>query len=218
MLRVQIHRQAGPPRRSYYRNGDLILFRRLLFATYFNFVRIRQALRTTPAMAAGVTSRLWCVANRDSQKMGRRQSLDLIGLKEWIAAHCGLNPHAAGTLDPDAKLIAERDKLRASLAAMRDKADRLAALLAASETRSGELTAELAAVKKSGKRPSNGGLSHSNADTTPQKPRASKTKPDRKAYMRELMRKKRAGKRQQAAPADTADKAATPAADTAPSG
>jgi hypothetical protein len=29
--------------------------------------------------------------------------------------------------------------------------------------------------------------------------------------MRELMRKKRAGKRKQAAPADTADKAATPA-------
>jgi hypothetical protein len=95
------------------------------------------------------------------------RNLDHIGLREWIAAHCGLNPHAAGTLDPDAKLIAERDKLAASLAAMRDKADRLAALLAASETRSGELAAELAAVKKSGNRPSNSGLSPSNADTTP---------------------------------------------------
>ena len=91
------------------------------------------------------------------------RNLDHIGLREWIAAHCGLNPHAAGTLDPDAKLIAERDKLAASLAAMRDKADRLAA----SETRSGELAAELAAVKKSGNRPSNSGLSPSNADTTP---------------------------------------------------
>ena len=129
-----------------------------------------------------------------------------------------LRVKSAGTLDPDAKLIAERDKLAASLAAMRDKADRLAALLAASETRSGELAAELAAVRKSGKRPPNGVLSPANADTTAQKPRASKTKPDRKAYMRELRRKKRAGKRQQAAPADTADKAATPAADTAPSG
>jgi hypothetical protein len=86
-------------------------------------------------------------------------------------------------------------------------------LLAASETRSGELAAELAAAKKSGKRPPDVLLSAGNADTTAQKPRATKTKPDRKAYMRELMRKKRAGKRQQAAPADTADKAATPAAD-----
>jgi hypothetical protein len=109
------------------------------------------------------------------------RSLDLIGLKEWIAAHCGLNPHAAGTLDPDAKLIAERDKLAASLAAMRDKADRLAALLAASETRSGELAAQLVAVKKSGKRPRNGGLSAGNADTTAQKPRGTKGKPQRNA-------------------------------------
>jgi len=77
------------------------------------------------------------------------RNLDHIGLREWIAAHCGLNPHAAKPLDPDAPLIAERDKLAASLAAMRDKADPLAALLAASETRSGELAAELAAVRGS---------------------------------------------------------------------
>jgi IS1 family transposase len=30
-----------------------------LFAMYYNFVRIHQTLRTTPAMAAGVTKRLW---------------------------------------------------------------------------------------------------------------------------------------------------------------
>jgi hypothetical protein len=30
-----------------------------LFALYYNFVRIHKTLRTTPAMAAGVTSRLW---------------------------------------------------------------------------------------------------------------------------------------------------------------
>lgn len=30
-----------------------------LFATYYNFVRIHKTLRTTPAMAAGVTKRLW---------------------------------------------------------------------------------------------------------------------------------------------------------------
>jgi hypothetical protein len=30
-----------------------------LFAMYYNFVRIHQTLRITPAMAAGVTGRLW---------------------------------------------------------------------------------------------------------------------------------------------------------------
>jgi hypothetical protein len=30
-----------------------------LFTTYYNFVRIYQTLRVTPAMAAGVTDRLW---------------------------------------------------------------------------------------------------------------------------------------------------------------
>jgi hypothetical protein len=30
-----------------------------LFALYYNFVRIHKTLRTTPAMAAGVTQRLW---------------------------------------------------------------------------------------------------------------------------------------------------------------
>jgi hypothetical protein len=30
-----------------------------LFAMYYDFVRIHKTLRTTPAMAAGVTSRLW---------------------------------------------------------------------------------------------------------------------------------------------------------------
>jgi hypothetical protein len=30
-----------------------------LFAMYYNFVRIHKTLRTTPAMAANVTKRLW---------------------------------------------------------------------------------------------------------------------------------------------------------------
>ena len=30
-----------------------------LFAMYYNFVRIHKTLRTTPAMAAGITARLW---------------------------------------------------------------------------------------------------------------------------------------------------------------
>jgi len=32
-----------------------------LWAMYYNFVRIHQTLRVTPAMAAGVTQRLWSV-------------------------------------------------------------------------------------------------------------------------------------------------------------
>jgi hypothetical protein len=31
----------------------------VMFAMYYNFVRIHKTLRTTPAMAAGITSRLW---------------------------------------------------------------------------------------------------------------------------------------------------------------
>ena len=34
-----------------------------LFATYYNFVRIHKTLRTSPAMAAGITKRLWEVSN-----------------------------------------------------------------------------------------------------------------------------------------------------------
>ncbi len=34
-----------------------------LFTTYYNFVRIHKTLRVTPAMAAGVTDRLWNVAD-----------------------------------------------------------------------------------------------------------------------------------------------------------
>ena len=34
-----------------------------LMMTYYNFVRIHKTLRVTPAMAAGVTDRLWEVAD-----------------------------------------------------------------------------------------------------------------------------------------------------------
>lgn len=34
-----------------------------LFMTYYNFVRIHQTLRMTPAMAAGVSDRLWEVSD-----------------------------------------------------------------------------------------------------------------------------------------------------------
>jgi hypothetical protein len=34
-----------------------------LFTTYYNFVRIHNTLRVTPAMAAGVSDRLWEVSD-----------------------------------------------------------------------------------------------------------------------------------------------------------
>ena len=34
-----------------------------LFTTYYNFVRIHKTLRMSPAMAAGVTDRLWEIAD-----------------------------------------------------------------------------------------------------------------------------------------------------------
>jgi hypothetical protein len=44
------------------------------------------------------------------------RALEAIRLREWVAAHCGLNPHIAAPLDPNAKLTAERDKLRGKVA------------------------------------------------------------------------------------------------------
>jgi len=34
-----------------------------VYFMYYNFVRIHQTLRVTPAMAAGVTSRLWEISD-----------------------------------------------------------------------------------------------------------------------------------------------------------
>jgi hypothetical protein len=34
-----------------------------IFYMHYNFVRIHQTLRVTPAMAAGVTERLWAIEN-----------------------------------------------------------------------------------------------------------------------------------------------------------
>jgi hypothetical protein len=34
-----------------------------LFALYYNFVRVHKTLRMTPAMAAGVTGRLWEISD-----------------------------------------------------------------------------------------------------------------------------------------------------------
>jgi hypothetical protein len=136
---------------------------------------------------------------------------DVIALRPWIAAHCGLNPHAAKPLDPDAALVAERDTLRATVAALRDKADRLATLLEAAK-------AALADARKDAKRERAERLEAGKpVDNDAQSP-ANKRKAARNAYQRELMRKKRAAKRQARPLAGKADKAATPAADTAADG
>jgi hypothetical protein len=146
------------------------------------------------------------------------RNLDHIGLREWIAAHCGLDPHAAKPLDPDAPLVAERDKLRATVAALRDKADRLAAVLEAANTRTAELKAALADARKDAKRERAERLHAAKpVDNDPQSP-ANKRKAARNEYQRELMRKRRAESRAKTSPADKADNAATPAADTAPRG
>jgi hypothetical protein len=146
------------------------------------------------------------------------RNLDLEALRVWIAGHCGLNPHAAGPLDPDAPLLAERDKLAATVTTLRNDLANVKALLAVVESRRAEQAGELAAVKKAAKRPRKSDLSADNAETIAQSARAPKGKPARNAYQRELMRKRRAESRAKTSPADTADKAATPAADTAANG
>ena len=146
------------------------------------------------------------------------RNLDHIALREWVAAHCGLNPHAAGPLDPDAPLLAERDKLKAAVAALRDKADRLAADLEAAKVRNGELKAALGEARKDAKKERAERLQAGKpVDNDPQSP-SNKRKAARNQYQRELMRKRRAQKAAKTSPADTADKAATPAADSPPSG
>jgi hypothetical protein len=80
------------------------------------------------------------------------RNLDHIGLREWIAAHCGLNPHAAKPLDPDAPLLAERDKLAATVAALRDKLAASASRLQDLEGRNRELKDKLAGAKNDAKK------------------------------------------------------------------
>jgi hypothetical protein len=146
------------------------------------------------------------------------RNLDHIALREWVAAHCGLNPHAAGPLDPDAPLIAERDKLRAKVTDLQDKLAASAARLQDLEGRNRELKDKLAGAKNDAKRERAERLQAGKpVDNDPQSP-ANKRKAARNQYQRELMRKRRAKKAAKASPADTADKAATPSADVSPSG
>jgi len=143
---------------------------------------------------------------------------DVIALRPWIAAHCGLNPHAAGPLDPDSAVVAECEQLRATVAALRDKADRLAARLEVADTRATELREQLAVARKEAKRERADRLQAAKpVDNDPQSP-ANKRKAARNQYQRELMRKRRAEKRQTRPLDGKADNAATPADTTAPSG
>ena len=69
---------------------------------------------------------------------------DVIALKPWIAAHCGLNPHAAGPLDPDSAVVAECERLRAKVADLQDKLAAAAARLQVADTKLGEARSQLA--------------------------------------------------------------------------
>jgi len=99
-------------------------------------------------------------------------------------------------LNPDPAIVAERDTLRATVAALRDKADRLTALLEAKK-------AALAGAKNDAKKERAERLQAGKpVDNDPQSP-ANKRKAKRNAYQRELMRKRRGEKAAKAAPADT---------------
>ena len=99
-------------------------------------------------------------------------------------------------MDPDPAIVAERDTLRATVAALRDKADRLTALLEAKK-------AALAGAKNDAKKERAERLQAGKpVDNDPQSP-ANKRKAKRNAYQRELMRKRRGEKAAKAAPADT---------------
>jgi len=119
------------------------------------------------------------------------RNLDVVTLREFVAAHCGLNPAVAAPLDPNAKLAGEVTRLQAKVADLQAKLtaandERVAAqaLLKANKT-------EQKAARK--------------ADTTQVKPKQTSANPQRNEYMRDLMRRKRAetkakGQAPQAAP------------------
>ena len=63
-----------------------------LYALWYNFVRIHKTLRVTPAMAAGVSDRLWSMedvvaADRCAVSQGKRRNA---GRMKW-KSHCGFN-------------------------------------------------------------------------------------------------------------------------------
>ena len=64
------HRRRSPPETALRSFAPLVAMVKVthsrpiaLHFMYYNFVRIHQSLRTTPAMAAGVTDKLWDIAD-----------------------------------------------------------------------------------------------------------------------------------------------------------
>jgi hypothetical protein len=128
------------------------------------------------------------------------RNLDLDALRVWIAAHCGLNPHAAKPLDPDAPLVAERDKLGAKVTDLQDKLAASAARPQDLESRNLELKDKLAGAKNDAKRERAERIQAAKpVDNDTQSP-ANKRKAARNEYQRELMRKRRAEKAANTAP------------------
>jgi hypothetical protein len=108
--------------------------------------------------------------------------------------------------------------LRARVSDLITTLDKAAARAVAADTRIAALRDQLADAKNTAKRERAERLQAGKpVDNDPQSP-ANKRKAARNQYQRELMRKRRAGKRHTGPLAGKADNAATPAADTAPSG
>ena len=115
-----------------------------------------------------------------ADRLGRAwpRNLDVVTLREFVAAHCGLNPNVAAPLDPNAKLAAEVTRLQAKVADLEAKLAAANQAKIAAQT----LLKENKTAQKAARKP----------DTTQAKPRQPSTKPRRNEYMRELMRRKRA--------------------------
>ena len=130
---------------------------------------------------------------------------DVIALRPWIAAHCGLNPHAAGPLDPDSKLVADLERERDKVASLEARVATLQYRLQDLESRNRELKDKLAGAKNEAKKERAERLQAGKpVDNDPNSP-TNKRKAARNAYQRELMRKRRAQKAAKTSPADTAD-------------
>ena len=118
-----------------------------------------------------------------------------------MARHTGRNPHIAGPLDPNAAIVADRDKLRARAAELKDKLAAAIDRAMIAEQRNRELTDQFDTVRLRLEAITNKPYKASRRRVKRRKPQTkrpetwgNKTKPARKVYMRELMRRKRAQK------------------------
>jgi hypothetical protein len=60
-----------------------------LYALWYNFVRIQKTLRTSPAMAAGMETRLWSMAGRASRGSSVGRASGRIGRTDHSVAKSG---------------------------------------------------------------------------------------------------------------------------------